>query len=35
MITIDFVKEKCQNFFKTYEPRIIKLENGYEDMSNL
>ena len=25
------IEEKCQNFFKTLEPRIIKLENGYKD----
>ena len=29
------IEEKCQNFFKTLESRIIKLENRYEDMSNL
>ena len=29
------IEEKWQNFFKTLEPRIIKLENSYEDMSNL
>ena len=25
------IEEKWQNFFKTLEPRIIKLENSYED----
>ena len=29
------IEEKCQNFFKTLESKIIKLEHGYENMSNL
>ena len=29
------ISKKNTNFFKTLEPRIIKSENGYEDMSNL
>ena len=29
------IEEKCQNFFKFLEPRVIKLENDYKDMSNL
>ena len=29
------IEKKCQKFLKTLEPRIIKLENDYEDMSNL
>ena len=29
------IEENSQNFFKSLEPRIIKLENDYEDMSNL
>ena len=29
------IEEKCQNLFKSFEPRTIDLKNGYEDMSNL
>ena len=29
------IREKCQKYFKSLEPRIIKYENDHEDMSNL